>query len=665
MNDAQGHVRSTRDTADPLLVGRIRAGLLGVLISSMGYGLVVPWLTPDGGLPFLACILAGASTVSIALLLLRHGRSTADATRIGEIACGVLIAVTVPAGVLMHRPPAPMIPVVLTMAAGAFLPWGRGPQTRVAAFASATVIVGLATFGSGFGGYPTLTALLGIGLSVPMAGAVARERSRILLLAEARREADERFRSLAASTPEVFWWLGPEGNHVSFVSQAFVEIWGRPIADALGNPRQLWETIHPDDRERIGRAILDLAEGAFDEEFRIVRPDGSLRTVHARGYLVHDGPDGAPRLSGLTEDVTERRATEAALRTSERRYAGLLDNAPDPILTFDGAGRLRSANPASARLFGWATSDLSGGRFRFLRVVAPASRSVALHIARELAARGLARPADLEILRSDGARVLVEANQRLLATANGEVEVEVILRDITERRRAEEAERLRGLNAHMEAAREDSRRRLARQLHDELAQPLAALRLEMSCIAQDAPRGPDDLAEQTRNMSALVESVIAAAQGMIADLRPSVLDDFGLAEAVRWQTRAFAAKASIECTADVMPDEIRCSQDRAVAVFRTLQEALAAVAAQPGTRRVRVELRDLDGVIVLTVLATGWRLPSDAHSSVASFSWDIVQMRERAHLHGGDLEVSAVDAATVKIRLRISGEDVPRLERHA
>ena len=228
-----------------------------------------------------------------------------------------------------------------------------------------------------------------------------------------------------------------------------------------------------------------------------------------------------------------------------------------------------------------------------------------------------------------------------------------ISEDPTERRRDEDADLLRGLAAYLEAAREDERRRLARRLHDDLAQPLTALGLRMSLISRRHLSARDDV-RRLNDLAAIVESLILTVRSMIGELRPSVLDDFGLAAAVRWQVCDFRQRTGIACAADVEPGDIRCSHDRAVAVFRILQEALESAIARPLVQRVRVELKEVDGTIDLTVEDDGSH-PDAAPARSLPSSWAVVRMRARANRLGGDLEVAASEGVGGKLRLRMPG----------
>lgn len=638
--------------ADPIVVDRVRAAIRGGAGCALVFGLAAPWLAPTGGGRFIGAAVVSLAVQVAALVWLRRHPTPRHATLVGELMCATVITLSIAGGMALgQRFTTPMIPIVVAMGTGSFVPWGVKSQLRVALVASAGVLLHLAWLGSTPSGYPPLVALLGIGLSVPMAGMVARDRAQLVSLAEKRRLADERFQSLAASAPEVFWWLAPGALQLSYISPAFERIWEVPVEQALRHPGLLRDKVLPEDRERMTVAFAGLRTRGFDEEFRIVRRDGSVRTLHTRAYVA-PAPDGTPRITGVSEDVTEKRATEAALRASERRYAGLVDNAPDPIVTFDGQGRARTANPATARLFGWSASDLLDLRsFRFLRIVAPGSRAKVLRVIRELSTRGAAPPAEIEVVRSDGERVLVETNQRLLTSSTGEVEVQVILRDITERRRAEEAARLRDLNAHMEAVRERGRRVLAQRMHDDLAQPLAALRLEMTWGTRHFAHLSGDDAALSHKLSGLVESVIGAARSMIADLRPSVLDDFGLAAAVAWQARTFEEQHGITCSTEIAAEDVPCDEERAVALFRSLQEILGALTRDPGLTRVLITLGEAGDDVTLTVRAHGTHAAPDG-GTIPSCT-ELERIRERTRRFGGAVDRSVSTDGSLEIETRV------------
>jgi PAS domain S-box-containing protein len=148
----------------------------------------------------------------------------------------------------------------------------------------------------------------------------AGERQQRLKAEEALRESEERFRQLAENiTESVFWMSDPKAMQMLYVSPAYERIWGLSCENLYGNAQQWIEAIHPDDRERIRASFFAQSLlGNYDEEYRILRPDGSLRWIRDRSFPIQDR-EGIPyRAVGFAEDITDRKSTEAILRRTER-----------------------------------------------------------------------------------------------------------------------------------------------------------------------------------------------------------------------------------------------------------------------------------------------------------------------------------------------------------
>ena len=139
--------------------------------------------------------------------------------------------------------------------------------------------------------------------------------------AEAKlRDSEERFRQLAENIFEVFWisrisagteTIDPADHEVIYVSPAYEEIWGRRCQDLYERPMDWTDAIHPEDRERVEQTYLQKAlQGDFDQEYRIVRPDGSMRYIRDRGFPIHDENGRPYRIAGIAQDVTEQKKAE-------------------------------------------------------------------------------------------------------------------------------------------------------------------------------------------------------------------------------------------------------------------------------------------------------------------------------------------------------------------
>ena len=180
-----------------------------------------------------------------------------------------------------------------------------------------------------------------------MVGGVAVDITDRNRIEKALRESEEQFRQVTEHIQEVFWLSDTAKNAVLYISPAYESIWGRSCESLYLSPRSWLDAIHPDDRERVLEAALTKQViGTYDEEYRIVRPDGSIRWIRDRAFPVRDGSGSVSRIAGVADDVTERRKVEEELRQAhdqlERRVmertAALQESQQRLEMAFHGAG---------------------------------------------------------------------------------------------------------------------------------------------------------------------------------------------------------------------------------------------------------------------------------------------------------------------------------------
>ncbi len=151
------------------------------------------------------------------------------------------------------------------------------------------------------------------------------------------RESETKFRQLSEHIQEVFWLTNYDAQSgkvigVYYVSPAFETIWGHTCESIYQNPLQWVEAIHPDDRQRVADTFEQkVVEGSFDEEYRIIRPDGTVRWIHDRGFPIYNDHGEVYRIAGIAEDITERKLIQEALQESEARWQFALEGAGDGI----------------------------------------------------------------------------------------------------------------------------------------------------------------------------------------------------------------------------------------------------------------------------------------------------------------------------------------------
>jgi len=267
-------------------------------------------------------------------------------------------------------------------------------------------------------------------------GGIAIQRGRaqeaLRRSAEHLTDSEERFRQIAENIREVFWITDPTKQRMIYVSPAYEAIWGRTCESLYASPMSFVEAIHPEDRQRVLAKMSSQASGEYDEVYRILRPDGSLRWIHDRGFPV-PGPAGVvERIVGSAQDITELKRTEQALRETEGRYRSLFESAPDGILVADSKGTYVDANPSALAMLGYPRDELIGMRSEDILVAREHER---VGSALTDINRGIEYRHEWQFRRKDGSQFHAD----VMATVMANGRILALVRDVTERERAVEA----------------------------------------------------------------------------------------------------------------------------------------------------------------------------------------------------------------------------------
>ena len=177
----------------------------------------------------------------------------------------------------------------------------------------------------------------------------------------ALRETESRFRVIVNSIEDVFWMSGPKNDQLIYISPVYEEIWGRSCESLQANPGEWINGIHPDDRLRVEESFLTQVDrGKYDEEFRVVRPDGSIRWVRDRGYAVKNDSGEVYCVSGIAQDITERKQAEVALHQNMAIVNAINEFTPSLIFVKDRQGALILGNPAFFNAIGKTEAEAMG-----------------------------------------------------------------------------------------------------------------------------------------------------------------------------------------------------------------------------------------------------------------------------------------------------------------
>jgi diguanylate cyclase (GGDEF)-like protein/PAS domain S-box-containing protein len=175
------------------------------------------------------------------------------------------------------------------------------------------------------------------------------------------RASELRFRQMAESIRDVFFLYDASTGRNLYISPAYEEIWGRPCADLRTNPEAWLESIHPEDRATIrAQYLLGKSTNKFAYEFRIVRPDGAIRWIKARGFPVCDEAGVTVRLAGIAQDVTEREHAEQEVRELDRRMSDMLGKMQLLSVMLDDQARITYCNDYFLALTDWRRDEVIG-----------------------------------------------------------------------------------------------------------------------------------------------------------------------------------------------------------------------------------------------------------------------------------------------------------------
>jgi PAS domain S-box-containing protein len=375
-----------------------------------------------------------------------------------------------------------------------------------------------------------------------------------------------------------------------------------------------------------------------------LRADGT--EFPAEAIISHTSLDGQHLYTVVVLDITRRRQAETALRDSDARQRRLLELLPDAVV-IETAGRVSYANAEAQRLFG-APADTLVGR-TLAELIHPDSRALsASRRAELLAGRSILPLAELKIQCCDGSARSVESTAATVAD-DGQPSIVVVLRDVTELRRIEaDLARSHGdlqrLVAAQDEVQENERRRIAVELHDDLQQTLAALKLDISVATAQAAASPAAL-PPLRSAHGLADHAIESTRRIIGDLRPQMLDDLGLVPALQLLASQFEQRTGIACRvdADEAGFEDRLSQQAATCLYRIVQEALNNAAKHSGAGLVEIHLAAQPKAITLRVADDGVGIPDATQRRRGAVG--LVGMHERVRLLGGRLDLRRAGAA--------------------
>ena len=463
-------------------------------------------------------------------------------------------------------------------------------------------------------------------------------------LAEERlRESEERFRTLAEAIPQLCWMARGDG-HIFWYNQRWYTYTGT-------TPEQMegwgWQSVH--DPQALPLVLerwkASIATGEpFDMVFPLKAANGVFHPFLTRITPVKDSKGSVVGWFGTNTDVTELRDTQEALRKSEEKFRRVVEHIADALFVDNVEGQIVFANERFLNLFGYSREELPD--IKLEDYVAPEYRAT-LRDRHDRRVRGEAVPTHFEYegFRRDGKRMWLEVDVVPITDENGNlIGTQSALRDITERKKAEEA--LSGMSRKLIESQEQERARIGRELHDDINQRLAMLAVELEQLKEN----PSEVESRAEELQRQTREISNDVQALSHDLHSSQLEYLGAVAGMKSWCKEFSERQRMEIdfkseVSSTLPFEVGLS------LFRVIQEALHNAQKHSGVKRIEVQLAEHSNEVHLIVRDSGKGF--DIEVAHRGRGLGLTSMQERVRLVNGTISIESKPMGGTTIHVRV------------
>ena len=443
--------------------------------------------------------------------------------------------------------------------------------------------------------------------------------------------------------------------------------------DEFPDSIQAWQSrILPEDLPLLQKSAQDHLTGQADMhecEYRIRHKDGSIRWIHTRSKIFRDQTGHPIRWTGIDWDITEQKRMEAVILESEEKYRIVSDFTYDWEYWLKPDGNLAYVSPSCERITGYGVNEFYANPHLLKSIVHPDDyASYSQHICEVLAPDSEPSDLDFRIITRGGEERWINHHCQAVFNEDGTwLGRRGSNRDITKRKQMEEErnrlfeqihlsrQRLKELLRRLSELQEAERRKLSRELHDRIGQTLTALSIHLDILRSQLSRKSEmDLVSRIEDSQRLLGETVDHIREVMAELRPPVLDDYGLFAALRWYGEQYSRQNQIHVLIQGEELTTRFPPNVEIALFRIAQEALTNVVKHAKAKRVTLTLETIGKTARLTISDDGVGFdPSAQHPPDQIAKWGLITMRERAEEINGDLHIESAPGKGTKVIIEV------------
>jgi PAS domain S-box-containing protein len=347
------------------------------------------------------------------------------------------------------------------------------------------------------------------------------------------------------------------------------------------------------------------------------------------------------------------------LRESQRTLETLISNLPGMMYRSlnDKAWTMEYVSDGCESLTGYSASDLMNQKISYNEIIHPEDRAAVWDAVQEALRECRAFKMNYRIQDLFGNEKMVWEQGRGVYSDSGELlALEGFITNITDRHKMEEElksshEKLRNLSNRLQSIREKEKSRIARQVHDELGQSLTALKMDISHLERNLPSNPANMLEQIQSMTKIIDNTIQSVQRIAMELRPPILDAFGLCEAIAWQAGEYNKKLGIQFDLNCLQEQVDLEKDLETTLFRIFQETLTNIVRHAEAGRVQVGLNRVNEQLVFEIEDNGKGIKKEHIENPNSLG--LIGIQERVHSWNGQIQFEGSPEKGTKVTVKI------------
>ncbi|MBL0358687.1 MAG: PAS domain-containing protein [Chitinophagaceae bacterium] len=457
------------------------------------------------------------------------------------------------------------------------------------------------------------------------------EKEKLRKLAEDEiTQANDRFEMIALTTNDVLWDWNLLTNEIWW-NNNFYKLFGHNKQKKIPDINSWINGIHPEDRKKVTdgiRSVIDSGGNFWQDEYRHLKTDGTIVYVYDRGFVLHDENAKPTRMIGSMLDITELKKAAEEIVKEKNLSDSIINSLPGIFYLYNKEGKFLRWNRNFETVSKYSTDEISQ-----------------MH--------------PLDFFDACEKQLLTEKISNVFVTGEDNVQADFLLKtkekipyyftgkvieyegenclmgvgiDFSENLKAQKdieqsAEKLQQLTIHLLEVRELERKRIGREIHDELGQQLTAIKMGVTWVNRKMPEGLIDVKDKLKSIINLINGSNQSIRRILSELRPTILDDYGLIEALDWLGTQFTETTGIPVTFTKEMKSIKISEQITTCIFRIYQEALTNITRYAGAKKVTTNLNITGESVLFSVQDDGVGFDASAISEKKSFG--IVGMKER------------------------------------